>query len=171
MCRSKIPAPSIFCRIPRLAAVTHLVANATDDELEGLHAQHAWQRSWVLLPGSRLQIPLLVGALQTPQRQSLDRSETDLVLSPATVVARGSVGLVRSGEPPRWLVSELVPSAELVAWEADKHAGGGRDRRLGAPTSIHAGSVMSLGDALASVREGPRATLEVLLWRRPWRCV
>ena len=39
---------------------------------------------------------------------------TDLVLSPATGVARGSVG-----EPPRWLFFEHVLNAELGAWEAE----------------------------------------------------
>ena len=34
---------------------------------------------------------------------------TDLV--PAAGVARGSVGLVRSGEPPRWPICEHVPNA------------------------------------------------------------
>ena len=60
-------------------------------------------------------------------------------------------GLVRSGKPPRWLFCEHVPNAELGAWEADTHAGGGRDRRLGAPALVNAGSVMSVGDALSRI--------------------
>ena len=71
-------------------------------------------------------------------------------------------------------VCKHVPNAELGVWEADKHAGAGRDRRLGAPELVVASSVMNLGDALASFRprehkdmtgwshEGPRASLEVL---------
>ena len=71
---------------------------------------------------------------------------------------------------PSWFLCERVPNAELGAWEADKHAGAGRDRRLGAPALV----VMSLCGALASFRprglknltgwphEGPRSTLEVL---------
>ena len=80
-------------------------AEPIDAELEGLHAQAA--------------------AAEFGQEVA-----TDLVLSPASGVARGSVGLVRSGEPPCWLFCEHVPNAELGAWEADKQAEAGRDRRL-----------------------------------------
>ena len=57
---------------------------------------------------------------------------------PVTGVARESIGFVLGGEP-FWLFCEHVPNAELAAWEADKHAGAGRRRRLGAPALINAG--------------------------------
>ena len=81
---------------------------------------------------------------------------TDLVLSPATGEARGSVGLARSGELPRRLFCEDVPNAELGAWEADKHPGAGRDRRLGAPALVNSGLVMNLGEAPPSFRPRPQ---------------
>ena len=80
-----------------------------------------------------------------------------LVLSPAAGVARGSVGLVRSGERPRWLFCEHLPNFELGACEADKHTGAGQDRRLGAHALVNAGSV-SLGDAMTSFRLATRRT-------------
>ena len=68
----------------------------------------------------------------------------------------------RGIEPPRWLFCEHVPNAELAAWEADKHAEAGRDRRLGAPALANAGSVISFGDAMASFR--PRELKDVTDW-------
>ena len=126
---------------------------------------HGWQRSWVLLPESRA-----APAARWRSRHFSCRvwagGRNRSGLEPSHW-CRALIGLVRSGEP--------LPNVDL-AWEADKHAGAGRDRRLGAPTSINAGSVMSLGDALALAsfcprelkdmigwpHEGPRATLEVL---------
>ena len=99
---------------------------------------------------------------------------TDLVLSPATSVARGTVGVVCCGEPPRWLFCEHVPNAEVAARVVDIHAGARRDRRLGATVSDNAGSVMSLGYALASFR--PRELKDVTDWTHTkdpeqlWRC-
>ena len=166
-CRSRISAPSISCRLhvegPFRGRPPSRTSSPTQSTAMGLVAGVA-----VTAPAARWR------AADTSAAEFGQEVATDLVLGPAAGVARGSVGLVRSGEPPRWLFCEDVPHAELVAWEADRHAGAGRDRRRGAPTLSNAGSVMSLGDALASFRprelkavtgwphEGPRATLEVL---------
>ena len=121
--------------IPRLAAVTHRFAKPIDAELEGLHAQAARLAALMgLVAGVAVAAPTIRWRIADSSAAEFGREvATDLVLSPVTGVARGSVGLVRSGEPPPWLFYEHVPNAELVAWEADKHAGAGRDRRLGAP--------------------------------------
>ena len=59
--------------------------------------------------------------------------------------------MARCGAPPRWLFVELVPVDELAAWEADKHAGAGRDRRLGGPSSGRSGgTLLGLDEAIAS---------------------
>ena len=148
--------------VPRMAAVTPLFAEAVDAELEGLHVQAARLAAIIcLVAGVAVAAPAARWRIaDTSAARLVQELATDPVLSPATGVARGSVGLVHSGEPPRGLFCESVPNAELGAWEAGNHAGAGRD--LAAPALINAGSVMSLGVALASFR--PRELKDITHW-------
>ena len=99
----------------------------------------------------------------------------DVVNAANTGVVRGSVGLARCGDPVRWLFVERVPNAEPEAWEADKHGGAGRDRRLGTNLPPQSASAsLPLPEAVKGFRpkdlslwtgwphKGPRAIMEVL---------
>ena len=99
----------------------------------------------------------------------------DVVSNAGTGVTRGAVGLARCGTPERWLFVELVPDAELGAWERDKHCGAGRDRRLGGARDPALGATLvPLGESLAQLgpldlaklpewpHHGPRAVVELL---------
>ena len=71
-----------------------------NDELEGLHAEAARLAAimW-LVGGVAVAAAAVAGESQTRPPRSLGRA--------------GSVGLVGSGEPPRWALHEHVPYVEL----------------------------------------------------------
>lgn len=55
----------------------------------------------------------------------------DVMADTNTGVTRGSVGLALFADPPRRVFVEKVPVGDDLAWQDEKHCGGGRDRRLG----------------------------------------
>lgn len=159
------------------AAGCHLFSQPVDDELPGWHAQAARLAMVLGGPGSVEPSGSITSTWRIADTSSAEfGSEVagDVVLNPATGVVRGAVGLAQCGSPARRTFVELVPTAEVGQWEADKHTGAGRDPRLAGPQPTFAGASVPLSDALRSFRprdlqgvpgwphQGPRASVELL---------